>query len=133
MSAPAAERIYDAAVGVPNDVQLLAFWAFAVGPSAIEEETVEVAVAAAISDQREEFTALFDGLTLVQQRLLKLLARGPISAVTGQAVQATIRASHRSAADAAAALERAQLAERSGNQWSIANGLLGEWLRGHYE
>ena len=133
MSADAAVRIFDAAAGVPNDVQLIAFWAYALSPGAIDEDAVDVAVTAAVNDQREEFTTVFDGLNLVQQRLLKLLANGPVEAVTGIAAQTTLRTSSRGAFDAATALERAQLAERSGRSWTIANGLMGEWLRGRYD
>jgi len=133
MTEAAAARIFEAAAGVPNDVQLIAFWAFALSPSRIDEVMVDQAVAAAIGDQREEFATLFDGVSLVQQRLLKLLAQGPVFAVTGRAAQATLRTSHRGALDAALALERAQLVERSGNTWTIANGLFGEWLRGRYD
>jgi uncharacterized protein len=133
MQEAAAQRIYDAAAGVPNDVQLIAFWAFALSATRIDETMVDVAVDAAVNDQREEFTTVFDRLTLVQQRLLKLLATGPVTAVTGRAAQATLQTSHRGALDAALALERAQLVERSGNSWTIANGLLGEWLRGRYD
>ena len=133
LSAAAASRIYQAAAGIPNDVQLLAFWAFALSAGEITEELVDAAVAYAVDDQREEFTLVFDRLSLVQQRLLKLLAQGPVRAVTGRAVQAVVGVSHRGTLDAALALERLQLAERNANTWTIANGLLGEWLRGRYE
>lgn len=133
MTEAAANRIYDLAMGVPNDIQLVAFWAFAMADSRIDELIVDQAVSAAVNDQREEFSAVFDGLNLVQQRLLKLLARGPVGAVTGRAVQAALSTSHRGAQDAARGLERAQLAERSGRTWTISNGLLAEWLRGGYD
>ena len=133
MSPAAAERIYDAAAGVPTDVQLVAFWAFQVSAARVTEELVDLALDEAVREQSDEFASIYDRLAPVQQRLLQVLARGPVRAITGEAVQLMAETSHRGAQDAARALERAQLVERAGSTWTIANGLLAHWLRGRYD
>lgn len=134
MAADVAARIYQAASGIPNDVQLLAFWSFESAPdSDIDQAAVQNAVRAAVGDQREEFEAIFGKLSLTQQRLLKHIASHPTTAVTGAAVQAAIGVSHTSARAAAEVLERAQLIQSQDGVWIVSSGLLCEWVTGAYD
>lgn len=64
---------------MPNDVQLLAFWAFEVSAGAsIDLAAVEAAVGIAVGEQSDEFRAVFGGLALGQRRLLKHIAGTPV-------------------------------------------------------
>lgn len=131
MSAAVAERIYAAAAGVPNDVQLIAFWAFEVSPGdRIDEAAVEAAVRIAVGEQSDEFQAVFGALALGQQRLLKHIAGTPVRAIGSTTVYQAVGLSHTAVAKAGEALQRAQLVIREDGHWIVANGLLGEWLRG---
>ncbi|HEY8755195.1 MAG TPA: hypothetical protein VIN65_02440 [Candidatus Dormibacteraeota bacterium] len=134
MAAGVAERIYRAAAGIPNDVQLLAFWSFesAPGPE-VDDAALRRAIRAAVGDQREEFEEVFGKLSLTQQRLLKHIAANHTTAVTGAVVQAAIGVSHTSARAAAEVLERAQLIQSQDGAWVVSSGLLSEWLSGDYD
>jgi len=123
-----AERMFDRAAGVPNDVQLLAFWAFEHAGSEIDDAALQAAVVSAVADQKEEFEAVFGGLGLSQQMLLKLIAREPVAHLTGAEVQAELRVSHNSARKAGEALQMAELIVRQGDTWAVSSGLLREWL-----
>jgi hypothetical protein len=134
MSAGVAERIYDAAAGIPNDVQLLAFWSFECAPeSDIDEAVVHRAVRSAVGDQKEEFEEVFSKLALTQQRLLKYIGAHHTTAITGTAVQAAVGVSHTSARAAAEVLQRAQLIQQEDGVWILSSGLLREWLSGDYD
>jgi uncharacterized protein (DUF1778 family) len=134
MAGGVAARIYQAAAGIPNDVQLLAFWSFESAPgSSIDDAAVEHAVRAAVGDQREEFEEVFGKLSLTQQRLLKHIAANHTTAVTGSVVQAAIGVSHTSARAAAEVLERAQLIQSQDSAWIVSSGLLREWLSDAYD
>jgi len=76
----AAEAVYDAASGVLNDVQLIAFFAFDRAAKVITAADVGDAIHSAVNDQRDEFEQTFDWLSLRQQLLLKLVAKAQFKA-----------------------------------------------------
>lgn len=123
-----AEAIYAAAMGVPNDVQLLAFWAYESAGREIDEAALQQALQIAVGDSKAEFEARFDALGLSQQRLLKLIAKRPLEHLKGQVVQAELGVSHTSVAKAADSLVKTELIEMQDRRWRLASGLLREWL-----
>ena len=128
-----ATEIYERAMGVPNDVQLLAFWAYESADTRIDGAAVSRALRIAVGDSKAEFEARFDGLGLSQQRLLKLIAKRPLEHLKGQVVQAELGVSHTSVAKAADALVKTELIEMKDGRWRVASGLLREWLVGDLE
>lgn len=133
LGAGVAERVYQLAVGVPNDVQLLAFWAFEQPGEVITGEALEVALRSAIADQRQEYQAVWDGLASSQQRLLKLLARQSLRSLRGTEAMRHLELSPTAVAKAGTVLERADLIRRGEEGWELTSGLMGEWLRGDYD
>jgi hypothetical protein len=129
----AAQDIYEATAGVPNDVQLIAFFAFDRAAKVITTADVQDAIHASIADQRLEFEQAFDALRLKQQLLLKLVARSPVQSLPGSTVQRELAVSHTAAAKAGEALESAGFIERDGPAWVVASGLMREWLVGSEE
>ena len=125
-----ATAIYESAMGVPNDVQLLAFWAYECAGTKIDQRAVSQALRVAVGDSKAEFEARFDQLGLSQQRLLKLVAKRPLEHLKGQVVQAELGVSHTSVAKAADALLKTELIEMKDQRWRLASGLLREWLLG---
>jgi len=130
----AGGRIYDHANGIPNDVQLVAFWSFENAEAEIDEAAVAAAVADAVGDQSVEFKRLFDGLAPSQQRLLKAIAeQSPKALTSGWMISHLQVASPRSITEARRVLEEADLIERRDGVWSVQSGLLREWLTGSYD
>ncbi len=128
LSPEVALAIYRAARGIPNDVQLVAFWAFASAGHEMDAASVRLAVRTAAADRAPEFEQIFGGLGLTQQRLLKVIARQPTAHLSATDVQRDLGVSHTNTAKAGQALQRAELIERDQDAWVIANGLLREWL-----
>jgi hypothetical protein len=123
-----AESIYQAAMGVPNDVQLLAFWAFESAEKVIDSAAVKVALRTAVADRADEFEEVFDALALSQQLLLKFIARTSVEFLSGSDVQKELRVSHTAARKAGDVIQRAELIHRHEGRWVISNGLFKEWL-----
>ncbi|MGA9776459.1 MAG: ATP-binding protein [Candidatus Dormiibacterota bacterium] len=133
LSPQVAERIYQLALGVPNDVQLLAFWAFEQPGEEITEAALAAALRSAIADQRQEYQAVWDGLASSQQRLLKLLAERPLGSLRGVEALQRIALSPTAVAKAGTVLERSDLIRRGEAAWELTSGLMAEWLRGDYD
>ena len=127
-----AEAIHDRAAGIPNDVQHLAFWAFAVcqgrriGPGDVDE-----AVRRLIIQSRFEFITVFDGLAASQQKLVKALAAdGAIRSLQDRAMTDRLELANPSGVmRAARALEARDVIEQTAAGWQLINPFFGIWLR----
>lgn len=134
MSEDTARRIYEAASGIPNDVQLIAFRAYQEATqhperAEISSSDVDEAVRAAVGDQSDDFQNTFDALAPSQQLLLKLVAREEVTEIAGKQTIASLGVSNHAATKAARALETRDLIARYGKLWTVNSGLLREWLR----
>ena len=127
-----AERIYRIAAAVPNDVQLVAFFAFEQvdDGGVIDDAAIDRALRVAVGDQKDEFEQLFSRLARSQQLLLKRIARGGVESFTSQSVLVELGVSHTAAARAGEVLQREDLLLRDGTTWTVASGLFREWLVG---
>jgi hypothetical protein len=129
-----AGRIYDITSGVPNDVQQLAYFSWEAAKRVIDDAAVDSALPLAVGDHQGEFVATFEALSLTQQRLLKLVARGDqIDNWGAKAVQRELDVTQNAARAAGAALEKQDLVMRRDERWVIASGLMREWLTGTYD
>ncbi|MFZ0217863.1 MAG: hypothetical protein WAM30_18180, partial [Candidatus Dormiibacterota bacterium] len=114
-----AKRIYGIAAGVPNDVQLVAFFAFELAEGRrIDDAAIEGALIAAVGDQQDEFELAFGRLATSQQQLLKLIARGGVQSFTNGAVLRELAVSHAAARKAGAVLGDEGLIAREGETWA---------------
>lgn len=134
MSEETAKRIYEAAAGVPNDVQLIAFRAYQEATqhadnTDITSADVEEAVRAAVGDQSDDFQNTFDALAPSQQLLLKLIARELVTDISGKQTITLLGVSNHAATKAARALVTRDLISQEGKVWTVNSGLLREWLR----
>ncbi len=127
-----AERIFTIAAGVPNDVQLVAFFAFeqADDGGVIDDAAIDRALRVAVGDQKDEFEQIFSRLAKSQQLLLKRIARGGVESFTNQSVLLELGVSHTAAARAGEVLVREDLIIREEKAWTLASGLFREWLLG---
>lgn len=125
-----AERIFTIAAGVPNDVQLVAFFAFeqADDGGVIDDRAIDRALRVAVGDQKDEFEQIFSRLARSQQVLLKRIAAGGVESFTTQSVLIELGVSHTAAARAGEVLQREDLIVREGTAWTLASGLFREWL-----
>ena len=127
------ERIYQLALGVLKDVQLLGFWALEQPGEEITEAALAAALRSAIADQRREYQAVWDGLASSQQRLLKLLAGRPLVSLLGAEALQRIALSPTAVAKGGTVLERSDLIRRGEAAWELTSGLMAEWLCGDYD
>src|SRR5438105_2070306 len=74
MTPALAATIYELANGIPNDVQLLAFWAFHFAGRSVDDQAVAAGLGVAVGSQKDTFKNMFQELAPAQQRLLKLIA-----------------------------------------------------------
>ena len=129
MTRPAAELIYAAVDGVPNDVQRLAFEAFVVAEGRIDEEVVSIALERVVGHQAIDFAELYERLAPTQQRVLRALAREPTSAVYSSAFLHAVDASNSNAVRAALdVLGSRELLRRRDGDWVVGNAFLRAWL-----
>jgi hypothetical protein len=129
-----AATIYDFANGIPNDVQLLAFWTFEHAGCSVDDAAMAEGLVTAVGSQAVEYQATFDRLAPSQQRLLKLIAGGDghnlISSRVLRHLEVSSTTAVRKARDTLADLE---LIERDARTWTVTSGLFREWLQGGYE
>jgi hypothetical protein len=123
-----AGRIFEIANGVPNDVQLLAFFSWEAADRVIDAAAVNAATTQAVDSQKEEFRNIFEHLSRSQQRLIKLIARGGVVNVGGSQTINALGVSHTGAAKAGEYLQRQELIIRRGSEWALASGFLQAWL-----
>jgi hypothetical protein len=129
-----AVTIYDMANGIPNDVQLLAFWAFEHSARTVDDAALAEGLVTAVGSQAVEYQAIFDRLAPSQQRLVKLIAGGEgtnlISSRVLRHLEVSSTTAVRKARDALAGME---VIERETGAWTVTSGLFREWLLGGYE
>src|SRR5207237_1173577 len=75
MSDGVAESLFDVAHGVPNTVQLFAFWAYQEADRRIDDQAVARGIALAVDAVAPELAVTFSELSSVQQRIVLVLAR----------------------------------------------------------
>lgn len=133
MSLEVAELVYDLANGIPNDVQLLSYWAWDRAGRRITEDDVLEALHQAVADQKQEYETIFDRLATTQQLLLKLLAAEPLENLTALAVTQRLGVTHGAVRKAAEVLQRQELiAREEDGRWAVFSGLFRQWLVGDY-
>lgn len=124
-----AVTIYRLARGIPNDVQQLAFWAFEEPGRRITGAGVERALDRVVSLQAEDFAEGFDQLAPSQQRLLEVLARGPVLDVySRQMLQLVDVANANAIRVALRRLSELELVERSPAGWRLMSVFFERWL-----
>ena len=134
LSAALADRIYTAVNGIPNDVQLVAFFAWEQAARSIDEAAVDAALRLAVEAQKDEFERIFDSLATSQRLLLKLIAvEGGVEELSGSRVLRALDVSHTAARKAAEVLQRQDLIVRLEGRWVIFSGLFRQWLTAGYE
>ncbi|MBO0706175.1 MAG: hypothetical protein J2P39_12695, partial [Candidatus Dormibacteraeota bacterium] len=133
MGEDAARETWRLANGIPNDVQLVAFWAYEGSGDSIDEVDVAAALEFAVGSQAVEFQTVFDHLAPSQQRLLKAVAEGRGSRLTAASFLADLGLSSPNAiVRARDALRDQELIERDEETgvWTVSSGLLRAWLLG---
>lgn len=129
-----AGSIFDFANGIPNDVQMLAFWTFEHAGSIVDDAALAEGLVTAVGSQAVEYQATFDRLAPSQQRLLKLIAGGDgQNLISGRVLQQLEVSSTTAVRKARDALAEMELIERDALTWSVTSGLFREWLQGGYE
>jgi hypothetical protein len=123
-----AGRIFDIANGVPNDVQLLAFFSWEAADTTIDAAAVDHATTQAVDSQKEEFRYIFEHLSKSQQRLIKLVARGGVVTIGGSQTIQALGVSHSGAAKAGEYLQQQELIIRRASGWVLSSGFFQAWL-----
>lgn len=125
-----AQTLFDAAHGIPNTVQLFAFWAFQEADRRIDGEALARGIALAVDAVAPELAATFSELSSVQQRIVLTLAReGAIAhpyeasslAAFGVAQPATVSKALRR-------LEESEIAWPTERGWQLVNAAFEQWL-----
>jgi hypothetical protein len=128
-----AARLYRRVDGVTNDVQRLAYSAYAQAQDAVDDAAVDHGLRAILSHQAVEFQERFANLAGApsQQRLLRYLAAHPGRGLYAKAVLDELEVANANAVRTALnMLDRQELiAERDG-EWRVGNPFFREWLRG---
>ena len=128
LAADVAGRIFDIANGVPNDVQLLAFFSWEVPGTVIDAAAVNSATTQAVDSQKEEFRYIFEHLSRSQQRLLKLVARGGVTNIQGTETIRALGTSQSGAGKARDHLQQQELIVRRDSTWILSSGFFQAWL-----
>ncbi|MGH7722310.1 MAG: AAA family ATPase [Candidatus Dormibacteria bacterium] len=130
MSEQVAETLFDAAHGIPNTVQLFAFWAYQEAGRRIDEASLARGIGLAVDAVAPELAVTFSELSPVQQRIVLTLAREgtiahPFEAASltrfGVTQPATVsKALHR--------LENNEVAWSTARGWQLVNAAFEQWL-----
>lgn len=131
MGEGAARETWRLANGIPNDVQLIAFWAYEGTGESIDEVAVMDAMEFAVGSQAVEFQTVFDHLAPSQQRLLKAVAEGRGSRLTSAGFLADLGLASPNAIIRARDILRDQELiehEQGTGLWTVSSGLLRTWL-----
>lgn len=124
-----AAAVYRIARGIPNDVQQLAFWAFEEPGRRITEGVVARALDRVVSLQAEDFAEAYDKLAPSQQRLLEVLAGGPVSDVYSRGMLRLVDVANANAIRVALRrLGELELVERSPSGWRVTSVFFERWL-----
>jgi len=132
MTPEIAMSIYQRVDGVPNDVQKLAYAAFAAAATAVDDAAVRAGFAEIVTLEVVDYTELLDNLSPAQQRLLRVLAVTPTASVYGHAFLHTVDVNNaNSVRKAIDVLTRRELIRRGGDgAWHVANPFFRDWLSG---
>jgi hypothetical protein len=127
-----ATRLYRLVDGVSNDVQRLAYSAYAEAHGAVCDAAVDRGLDAIIGHQGVEFQERFANLADApsQQRLLRYLASHPGRNLYGKAVLDELEVANANAVRTAlTTLDRKELIIERDGEWRVANPFFREWLR----
>jgi len=117
--------------GVPNDVQKLAYAAFAAARTAINEEAVTAGFGEIVALEVVDYVETLEGCSPAQQRVLKALARAPETHVYSADFLRAVDVSNANAVRKALdVLSRRELVRRGADrEWRVANPFFREWLK----
>jgi uncharacterized protein len=128
-TADVAADIYRSVDGVPNDVQKLAYAAFAAAGTQLDADAVSAGFAEIVSLEAVDFAELFEQCAPSQQRLLKALAAAPTSAVFSHDFLHRVDvANANSVRKAIDVLNRRELLRRRAEGWYVADPFFRSWL-----
>ena len=133
LSTATAAHVYERAGGVPNDVQWLAFSAFAeaAGKSEISVDDVEAAMATIVRRQASSFAERFESLAVSRQRVLKELSVRPTKSPFAKAFLDQIGVANvNSVRVALRVLSDLELVVRREGTWEVASPFFKDWLAG---
>ncbi len=131
MAVETAELVCALAGPVPNDVQRLAQCAFEVAGERLDDDAVAEGMTLAVARQAATFAERYERLAGSAQRLLRLMAEGPIARPYAGAVLRAIEVANDNAArKALAGLEASELAVRRDGAWDVADPFWRQWLLG---
>ena len=130
MSESVAESLFDLAHGVPNTVQLFAFWAFQEADQHIDDEAVARGIALAVDAVAPELAVTFSELSSVQQRIVLVLAR---EGATPHPYEASSLAAFgveqpATVSKALRRLEESEIAWSTASGWQLVNAAFEQWL-----
>ncbi|MFN2569478.1 MAG: ATP-binding protein [Candidatus Dormibacteria bacterium] len=125
-----AGLIYDSAHGVPNTVQLFAFWAFQEGRRRVDTAAVHRGINLAVDAVAPELASTYLELSSVQQRLvLALAAAGAVAhPFEGRFVAEVGVDQAASVQKALRRLEQAEIAWPTPAGWQLVNAAFERWL-----
>jgi uncharacterized protein len=129
MTPEVARALFRAVDGLPNDVQRLAWISYGIAQDVIDEPVVALALQKAVRHQSSDFAERFQRLSPSQQRVLRELAQGPVSAVYAKAFLDAVKVANANAVRTAlAALAGEELVVRRDGAWQVASPFLRTWL-----
>jgi|SRR5579884_1215388 len=125
-----AQTIFDAAHGVPNTVQLFAFWAFNEADGAIDDEAMQRGIALAVDSLAPELSVLFAAMSPVQQRVVLRIAREGtvLQPLAGDFLAAVDVQQPATVQKALRRLERDEVVWRTAAGWQLVNAAFERWL-----
>jgi uncharacterized protein len=130
MSAPVAESLFDAAHGVPNTVQLFAFWAFQEAGRRVDAASLARGIRLAVDAVAPELEVTFSELSSVQQRIVLTLAReGAVAHPFETASLADFGVTQPgTVSKALKRLENSEIAWSTPRGWQLVNAAFEQWL-----
>ena len=124
-----AAAIYRGVDGVPNDVQKLAYAAFAAAGTQLDSDAVSAGFAEIVSLEAVDFAELYEQCAPSQQRLLKALAHAPETQVYSHEFLHRVDVANANAVRKAIdVLSRRELVRLTPLGWNVANPFFRSWL-----
>ena len=130
MTDEVAAHLYQRVDGVPNEVQKLAYAAFAAAGRELDDEAVSAGFDEIVVLEVVDYMELLDSCSPAQRRLLQLLATAPQQHVYRADFLREVDVSNANAVRKALdVLSRRELIRRGGDQhWYVVNPFFREWL-----
>ena len=129
MAAGAAHALFAQVDGVPNDVQCLAYEAFALAEGEIDLDTLDQAMARIVGHRSIDYEESYARLAPVQQRVLRALARQPRAEVYSRSFLAEVDVANANAVRKALdVLTDLELVARRASEWTVADAFFRAWL-----